>query len=223
MKLAGLIAIFTFGALPGLQAAPIDLTATDIEFDCVGQGPCGAIGISGPGFEANMFGSVEANTEPGGMMELDLYGDSLTVGNTTYGAGSILATGPTVTAYMTSTTFDYEEVSASGPATATGEISVCFVSALPSFDYTCDPGLAFAIINLPGLSGTFSERWGDLGGNPLDTVIDERSGSLTATITPEPLTAGIVFAGLLLLVACSKCQSKDRKALRDLVTVAARI
>ncbi|MGC2660671.1 MAG: hypothetical protein WA324_22170 [Bryobacteraceae bacterium] len=212
MKLAGLIAIFTFGALPGLQAAPIDLTATDIEFDCVGQGPCGFYGISGPGFEANMLGTEDADTQPGGMMELDLdgnpFGSTLTVGNTTYGAGSIIAAGPAVTAYGTSTTFDQDGGSATGPVTGvTGEISVCFVSALPSFDYTCDPGLAFAIIDLPGLSGTFSERWGDLGGNPLDTVTDERSGSLTATITPEPLTAGIALAGLLLLVACSKCQS----------------
>jgi hypothetical protein len=224
MKLASVIALFTFGALPGLHAAPSYLTATDIFFDCGGQGACGFFDISGPGFEGLMLGDVSASTLPAGSMELGLDGNPegsiLTVGNTTYEAGSILATGPLITAYMTSTTFDYDEapyvqVSASGPANATGEISVCFVSVLIGSDGTCDSGLAFAIINLPGLTGTFSESWSYGVEGPGNSIFDDRSGSLSGTIAPEPLTAGIAFAGLLLLVAYSKCQSQDHRAWRD--------
>lgn len=223
MKFAALIAILTFGTLPGLQATPIDLTATTISFGCEGQGPCGFYEISGPGFEGEMLGGVGATTQPGGFVELDLDGNpflsTLTIGNTTYEANSISASGPAVIADMTSTTFDADEGiwSASGPAAATGQISICLVSALSNGDLNCDPGLAFAIINLPGLSGTFSVSWADLGGNPLATVFEDRGGSLSATIIPEPLTAGIAFAGLLLLVVYRKCQSKRRRALRDRV------
>lgn len=210
MKLAGLIPILMFGALPGLRAAPIDLTATDVFFNCTGQEACGFFFISGPGFEAAMLGNVLADPQPGGFVGLEMYGDpfasALTVGNTTYGAGSILATGLSVSAEMTSSTAYYGGGSASGPVTGvTGEISVCFVSALPSNDYTCDAGLAFAIINLPGLSGMFSESWSYVG-NSSNTIFDDRSGSLSGTITPEPSTAGIAFAGLLLLIVYSKCQ-----------------
>jgi hypothetical protein len=110
MKLAGLIAILMFGALPGLRAASIYLTATNIFFECTGRGPCGFYEISGPGFDAGMLGNVFADPQPGGFVELDLDGNpsdsTLTIGNTTYEAGSILATGPEVTAYMVSTYFD---------------------------------------------------------------------------------------------------------------------
>jgi hypothetical protein len=229
MKLASVIAILTFAALPGLQATPIDLTATNIFFDCVGRVPCGSYEISGPGFQGDMDGNVLATTSPGGTMELQfLGGRTLTVGNTTYGNAtdepSMITNGPVVIAEMTTTTLNPDgEWSASGPATATGEITVCFISALPSGDYICDPGLAFAIINLPGLSGTFYESWYDVAGNPFGPVIDVRSGSLSATITPEPLSAGIAFAGLLFLVAYCKCQSKHLRALRDRFTVEARV
>jgi hypothetical protein len=223
MKLASVIAILTFGGLPGLQATPIDLTATNIFFDCGAWAPCGAYEISGPGFQGDMYGGLTSTTSPGGAMELQLSGEgTLTVGNTTYGnaTGEMIANGPAVIADMTIMPLG-GEWTASGPATATGEITVCFNSALPSGDI-CDPGLAFAIINLPGLSGMFYEHWAGTGGNPNSPIFFEvRSGWLVAT--PEPLSAGIAFAGLLFLVAYCKCQSKHLRALRDRFTVEARV
>ena len=195
MKLSGLIAIFTFGVLPGLQASPIELTATNISFSC--SLPCGFVSVSGPNFEAQLLSGASALGDTVAL-GLDGYlGSALTVGNTTYGASSIISSGPTVVATMTSTTsFDNEWLS-SGPATVSGDISVCFVSAVPG-GWPCTAGSAFAIINLPGLSGTFSELWS--GWTPYSNV-DGLGGSLSATMIPEPLTAGIAFAGLLLLVA----------------------
>lgn len=208
MKFASAIAILAFVALPGLRATPIDLTATSISFDCGGRGPCGSYSVSGPGFEASMLGIVTAS--PGSVMELDLdgfpfyddFGSTLMVGNTTY---EVSAIGPTVIAYMTSTTDVHDEWSASGPATATGEISVCSASVELSGG-TCDPALAFAVINLPGLRGTFSQSWHDVTGFPGSEVFNYRGGSLSAT--PEPLSAGFAFAGLLFLAAYRRWRLK---------------
>ena len=207
MKLASVIAILAFVALPALRAAPIDLTATSLSFGC-GGGPCGFYSVSGPGFEARFLTDVMYAT-PGVNVEIMLDGDpfyndfgsTLTVGSTTYGVSAV---GPTVTAYMTSITNLHGTWSASGPATATGEISVCPASVGLS-GVTCDPALALAIINLPGLQGTFWQSWYEVGGNPADTTLTSRGGSLSAT--PEPLSAGFAFAGLLFLAAYRKMRT----------------
>jgi len=68
------------------------------------------------------------------------------------------------------------------------------------------PALAFAVIHLPGLRGTFSEGWYDVAGNPVNTIWNYRRGSLSAT--PEPLSAGFAFAGLLFLAAYRRWRLK---------------
>ena len=113
--------------------------------------------------------------------------------------------GPTVIAYMTSTTNFQGAWLSSGPATATGEISVCSASAELSGGI-CDPALAFAVINLNGLQGWFSESWYDIEGNSTNSYWLSRSGSLSAT--PEPLSAGFAFAGLLFLAAYRRWRLK---------------
>lgn len=220
VKLASVIAILAFVALPALRATPIDLTATSLSFACGGQSPCGYYYVSGPGFAATFLGGGVISV-PGDYMELPLLGapflndpprsndlgSTLTVGNTSY---DVSARGPTLSARMTSTTNFYNDWSASGPATATGEISVCAASVELSGG-TCDPALAFALINLNGLQGTLSESWYDVAGNPADTTWAFRGGSLSATpapATPEPLSAGFAFAGLLFLAAYRRWRSK---------------
>lgn len=212
MKLASLIAIFMFGALAVVQATPIYLTATEMSVYGGCCGPAAYVSISGSGFGASIFGAKQS--DPPYFAGVDFSQGpslpSLTIGSTTY-ENLVFAGG--VGAELTSKTIDccsyphptIGSWSASGPATATDEISVCLFSVAGG---TCDPALAFAIIDSSGLKGTIRADgliYPGLPGSP-DFELSDVSGSLS--ITPEPLNAGIVFAGLLLLTAYGRYREK---------------